>query len=85
MIGWVYETLGRIRSMLFKSREDRNLEAEMAGHIEMLVDENMQRGMEPHAARRQALMTFGSCAGGTRPALTSANTAASKPERARDT
>ena len=38
---------------------DRELDEEMASHIEMAVDENVKKGMTEQEARRQALVRFG--------------------------
>ena len=52
--GW-----NRVRAFLHKSPMDRELDAEMAAHLEMAVEENMARGLTPEEARRQALVRFG--------------------------
>ena len=50
---------GRLRAFLFRRRLDAELEAELASHIDLAIEEGMQRGL-PHAvARRQALLQFG--------------------------
>ena len=38
---------------------DRELDAEMAAHIHLSIEENLGRGMSPEEARRQALIRFG--------------------------
>src|SRR6266567_2873919 len=44
----------------FRGRSmDAELEAEMAAHLALAIDENLERGMSPVEARRQALMRFG--------------------------
>ena len=38
---------------------DSSLEAEMAAHLQFAIDDNLQRGISPSEARRQALIHFG--------------------------
>jgi predicted permease len=52
-------TLERIRCFFDKPPLDADLEAEIAAHIEMAIEENIQRGLTPLEARRQALIRFG--------------------------
>lgn len=53
------EFLHRLRS-LFRARQlDTELDAEMAAHLDLATEENLQRGMPPEEARRQALIRFG--------------------------
>src|ERR1700688_331819 len=53
------EFLHHLRS-LFRARQlDTELDAEMAAHLELAVEENLRRGMPPEEARRQALIRFG--------------------------
>ncbi len=49
----------RMGAFFRKEPMDRELEAEVAAHIEMATAENLQRGMTPEEARRQALVRFG--------------------------
>lgn len=49
----------RLRVLLFRGREDRGLEEELAFHLEMAVEENLRRGMSPAEARRQAHLALG--------------------------
>jgi predicted permease len=51
--------LGRFAAFFRGRALDRELEAEMAAHLAMAIDENMERGMSPVEARRQALLRFG--------------------------
>jgi len=51
--------LARVRSFYRKPPLDADLEAEIATHIEMAIEENIQRGLSPIEARRQALIRFG--------------------------
>jgi predicted permease len=52
-------TFGRIGAVLFRRRRDRELDAELGAHIGLAIDENIERGMSPDEARRQALIQFG--------------------------
>jgi predicted permease len=51
--------LNRVRSFFRKPVLDLDLEAEITAHLEMAIEENIQRGMAPVEARRQALIRFG--------------------------
>jgi putative ABC transport system permease protein len=49
----------RIGNLMHRARVDREIDAELQAHIEMRIDENVERGMSPEEARRDALMRFG--------------------------
>jgi predicted permease len=49
----------RIRSFFSKPPLDADLEAEIATHIELAIEENLKRGLTLVEARRQALVRFG--------------------------
>ena len=49
----------RAAGMFRKRRRDAELEEELAAHLEMLVEENVERGMTPEEARRAARIAFG--------------------------
>jgi len=51
--------LSRVRSFFSKPPLDADLEAEIASHIEFAIEENIQQGMTPVEARRQAFIRFG--------------------------
>ena len=51
--------LSRVRSFFSKPPLDADLEAEIAAHLEMAIEGNIQRGMTPLEARRQAFIRFG--------------------------
>jgi hypothetical protein len=51
--------LARVRSFFSKSPLDADFEAEIAAHLEMAIEENLHRGMNPLEARRQAFIRFG--------------------------
>jgi len=46
----------RFRSVLQRSRADRDFEQELQSHVEMLTDDNVSRGMGPDQARRAATL-----------------------------
>ena len=56
---WLRQLFHRLRSSLPNTQLDRDLDAEMAAHLELAIAENMQRGMSAEEARRQALIRFG--------------------------
>ena len=49
----------RVWSFFCKEPLDRELDAEMASHLEMAIEENVRRGMNPEEARRKAMVRFG--------------------------
>lgn len=49
----------RVGSFFRKEPLDRELNAEVAAHIEMATEENVKRGLSAEEARRQALIRFG--------------------------
>jgi predicted permease len=53
------QTLSRLRAFFHKQPLDHELDAEMAAHLEIAIEENLQRGLSPEEARRQALVSFG--------------------------
>jgi predicted permease len=56
------EGLNRVRSFFQKRSRDMELNAELAAHLELAVEENMARGMSAEEARRRALISFGGVA-----------------------
>jgi predicted permease len=48
-----------VRAFFGKDGLDAELDAEMASHLEMAVEENLRRGMNPEEARRRAMVRFG--------------------------
>jgi predicted permease len=48
-----------LRSLVFKSRSERELDDELSFHIEMATARNVRLGMEPALARTEALRAFG--------------------------
>ncbi len=55
----LWRTWNRVRAFLQREPLDCELDAEMASHLEIAIDENVRRGMVPEEARRQALVEFG--------------------------
>jgi predicted permease len=53
------EWWNRTRAFFRRESMDRELDAEMAAHLEMAIEENVRSGMTPEEARRQALIRFG--------------------------
>lgn len=51
--------LASFRSLFAGQRRQRELEDELRAHFEMLVEQNLQRGMTPEDARRAARMELG--------------------------
>jgi len=51
--------MNRVRAFLHKAPLDADLDAEMASHLEMAVEDNIRQGMTPDEARRQAMVRFG--------------------------
>jgi predicted permease len=59
MISGLRQLFQRMRSSFASPQLDRDLDAEMATHIELSVEENLRYGMSAEEARRQALIRFG--------------------------
>jgi len=51
--------LHRLAALFRRDRLDRELDAEMADHLDLAIDENLREGMSPQDARRIALARFG--------------------------
>src|SRR5690349_11010444 len=49
----------RLTSLFRRTRMERDLDRELAYHVDMLIEQNVQAGMAPDEARRIALNTFG--------------------------
>ena len=58
-MGKIREAKARINSFLAKEERDADLEAELATHLELAVEDNMREGMSAEEAKRQALIRFG--------------------------
>ncbi len=61
-MGALQEGLQRMRSFFQHRHRDTELDAEVAAHLELAVEENIRRGMSAEEARRQALIRFGGMA-----------------------
>jgi predicted permease len=55
----IREAFNRFRSFFRCEELDREVNEEMASHLEMAVEENLRGGMSAEEARRQALVRFG--------------------------
>jgi predicted permease len=51
--------IARGLSLFRKQKHDSELEAEVAHHLELAIEENVAQGMDPQEARRKALLRFG--------------------------
>ncbi|RPI19666.1 MAG: FtsX-like permease family protein, partial [Acidobacteria bacterium] len=60
MTGRIHEWWERVVGFVRGRRTDRDLEDELAAHIEMATEDNLRRGMSPVNARRAAMASFGS-------------------------
>jgi predicted permease len=61
-MGTLRESLQRLLSFFHKQHRDSELDAEVAAHLELAVEENMRHGMPAEEARRQAMVRFGGVA-----------------------
>jgi predicted permease len=59
MRGFLWEMRNRMRAFFNKQLLDRELDEELASHVQFAVDDNVGRGMTPEEARRRALIRFG--------------------------
>src|SRR5690348_11065349 len=59
MIDAIRQSIERVRSCFRPAPLDRELEGEIAAHLEFAAEENARNGMSPEEARRQALIRFG--------------------------
>jgi hypothetical protein len=50
---------GRLHALFTGGRLDEELDDELAAHIDLAVDEYIERGMTPEQARRRAKLEFG--------------------------
>lgn len=49
----------RLAAIFRKDRRDRDLSLELASHLQLHIDDNIRRGMNPREARRDALIRLG--------------------------
>jgi predicted permease len=59
MIDRLLQFFHRVTSVFRREKLDHELDAELAAHLELATEENLQRGMAPEEARRQAFIRFG--------------------------
>jgi len=59
MFAWIKSLVSRIRSRISRHREDQEFQQELSEHLEMLTNENIQRGMAPNEANRAARIRLG--------------------------
>jgi predicted permease len=59
MIDWLLQFFRRVTSVFRREKLDHDLDAELAAHLELATEENLQRGLSAEEARRQALIRFG--------------------------
>src|SRR3712207_5169206 len=53
------EFIQRFAGLFNKQRKDRELDEEIESHLQMNIDDNLERGMSPEEARRQAMIQLG--------------------------
>src|SRR6266568_641825 len=58
-MSWLREFVTRFATLFCKRKLERELNVEVRAHIEMLIDENLRRGMSHAEARYAALREFG--------------------------
>ena len=58
-LGWLRTIWSRARAAVRKGRLDREFDEELTTHLELLIDEGLQRGLSPADARRDALLRLG--------------------------
>jgi predicted permease len=56
---WIRILMSRWSALFGKRSLDKDLDEELRAHIDLAVEENLQRGMSPEDARTAALRTFG--------------------------
>ncbi|WP_255460890.1 ABC transporter permease [Edaphobacter albus] len=58
-LDFLRRAMAQTGAFFHKEPLDRELDAEIASHIEMATDENIRNGMTPEEARRKAMVKFG--------------------------
>ena len=56
---WLRKTFLKLRAALLRARVEREMEAELADHLDGEIDELIHRGVPPDEARRRAMATMG--------------------------
>jgi predicted permease len=59
MLAWLGTFASRIRTWLSPRSVDEDFEHEVDAHLDLLIDENVRRGMDPDEARRAARLRLG--------------------------
>jgi predicted permease len=59
MTDWLLQFFQRVASVFRREKLDHELDAELSAHLELAIEENMQRGLSAEEARHQALIRFG--------------------------
>jgi len=59
MNGTFRQSIYRLRSFFRSAHDDRELEMEMTAPLAFATEDNLQRGLSPSEARRQAMIHFG--------------------------
>ncbi|HEV7511599.1 MAG TPA: permease prefix domain 1-containing protein, partial [Candidatus Acidoferrum sp.] len=59
MIDRLQQFFHRVTSVFRREQLDNELDAELAAHLDLAIEENLQRGMSADEARRQALIHLG--------------------------
>ncbi|MFZ3245215.1 MAG: permease prefix domain 1-containing protein, partial [Candidatus Acidiferrales bacterium] len=58
-MNWVRQIGFRLRGTLEKRQRDSMLDEELQTHLALLVEQNVERGMSPEAAHREAKLSLG--------------------------
>jgi hypothetical protein len=58
-MNYLREWWKRTAGLFHKERRDAELEEELAAHLEMMVEQNIERGMTAEEARRTARIALG--------------------------
>lgn len=59
MLDWLREITARLASFAGARARDRDLDAELAAHLDLATQDHIRRGLDPAAARRQARIDIG--------------------------
>jgi predicted permease len=58
-MSWPRQIAFRLQAVLGKGQRDHMLDEELQTHLALLIEENIERGMSPEAARREAKLSLG--------------------------
>jgi len=58
-MAWIRSVLPRLRALFRKGRFEMEMHEEFRFHLQMMIQDNIQKGMSPKEARRTALLHFG--------------------------